>query len=213
MTSFPVAACLEVTGGSHRCRQRRRRFRCRDSARRLRERSAGRQVALKVRRCRVVRKRVQGVPETPERCTFGSHSFYLGSATFDGQTLATLLSRRKVASRHLGVWLATPFNGEPGGLGETTAVPSEHAARPEAVSSVAPRQESLGAPCVLASERPSHPDDERRSAKPSYERRKARTASTRRWSSGAGGSRSFPKMLVMCFSTARGVMKSRSPIA
>ncbi len=34
-------------------------------------------------------------------------------------------------------------------------VPPGRAARPEAVSSLAPRLTSLGAPCVLASERPS----------------------------------------------------------
>jgi len=39
-------------------------------------------------------------------------------------------------------------------------VPPGRTARPEAVSSVAPRLNSLGAPCVLASERPSHPGDE-----------------------------------------------------
>ena len=37
-----------------------------------------------------------------------------------------------------------------------------------------------------------------------------RTARTRRWSSAAAGSVSFPKMLVMCFSTARSVITSRS---
>src|SRR5262249_15887205 len=47
----------------------------------------------------------------------------------------------------------------------------------------------------------------------SYESRKRRTASTRRWSSGAAGSRSLVKMFVTCFSTARDEMKSRSPIA
>jgi hypothetical protein len=47
------------------------------------------------------------------------------------------------------------------------SVPPGRAARPEAVSSVAPTQESLGAPCVRASERPSHPCNERHSAKPS----------------------------------------------
>jgi hypothetical protein len=39
-------------------------------------------------------------------------------------------------------------------------VPPGRAARPEAVSSLAPRLTSLGAPCVLASERPSRPGDE-----------------------------------------------------
>ena len=38
-----------------------------------------------------------------------------------------------------------------------------------------------------------------------HARRKASTASTRRWSSGAGGRPSLPKMLVTCFSTARSV--------
>jgi nucleotide-binding universal stress UspA family protein len=46
-----------------------------------------------------------------------------------------------------------------------------------------------------------------------YEPRKRSTASTRRWSSGAAGRRSFVKMFVTCFSTARGEMKSRRPIA
>jgi UDP-2-acetamido-3-amino-2,3-dideoxy-glucuronate N-acetyltransferase len=45
-------------------------------------------------------------------------------------------------------------------------VPSGRAARPEAASSVAPIALLSVAPCVLASERASHPDDERRSAKP-----------------------------------------------
>jgi hypothetical protein len=48
-----------------------------------------------------------------------------------------------------------------------TAESSGRAARPEAASSVAPRLGSLGTPCVLPSERPSHPDDERHSAEPS----------------------------------------------
>src|SRR3954470_3380425 len=46
-----------------------------------------------------------------------------------------------------------------------------------------------------------------------YSRRKARTASTRRWSSELVGSRSFAKMLVTCFSTARSVTTMRSAIA
>src|SRR6266511_1613235 len=54
-----------------------------------------------------------------------------------------------------------------GGLGETQSVPSGRAARPVVASSVAPIALAIGAPCVLATERPSHPDDERRSAKPS----------------------------------------------
>jgi hypothetical protein len=49
-----------------------------------------------------------------------------------------------------------------------TAMPPGRAARPEAASSVAPVVLTTGAPCVLASERPSHPGDERHSAKPSY---------------------------------------------
>src|SRR6185312_13166098 len=55
-----------------------------------------------------------------------------------------------------------------GGLGGTQSVPSDRAARPEAVSSVAPIALAIDAPCVLASERPSRPDDERRATKPSY---------------------------------------------
>src|SRR5215510_4865534 len=51
------------------------------------------------------------------------------------------------------------------------AVPSGRAARPDAASSVAPVEVTTGAPCVLASERPSHPDDEQRPAKPSPMRR------------------------------------------
>jgi hypothetical protein len=39
------------------------------------------------------------------------------------------------------------------------------------------------------------------------------TASTRRWSSGLAGRRSFAKMLVTCFSTARSVTTMRSVIA
>ena len=46
-----------------------------------------------------------------------------------------------------------------------------------------------------------------------YERRKVSTASTRRWSSGAGARPSFPKMLVTCFSTARSVTTSCSAMA
>src|SRR5213080_3804847 len=55
-----------------------------------------------------------------------------------------------------------------GGLDETQSVPSNRAVRPEAASSVAPVVTTTGAPCVLASERPAHPDDERGSAKPSW---------------------------------------------
>ena len=47
------------------------------------------------------------------------------------------------------------------------SVPPGRAARPEAASSVTPMLKSIGAPCVLASERPSHPGDEQYSAKPS----------------------------------------------
>ena len=42
--------------------------------------------------------------------------------------------------------------------------------------------------------------------------RKASTARTRRWSSEAAGSRSFAKMLVTCFSTARSVTTMRAAI-
>jgi hypothetical protein len=41
------------------------------------------------------------------------------------------------------------------------------AGRRAAASSVAPIVVTIGAPCVLASRRPSHSDDEQRSAKPS----------------------------------------------
>ena len=41
----------------------------------------------------------------------------------------------------------------------------------------------------------------------------ASTASTRRWSSSAGGSVSLEKMLVTCFSTARSVITIRVAIA
>ncbi len=54
------------------------------------------------------------------------------------------------------------------GLTKYSAVPPGRAARPEAVSSLAPMLKSIGTPCVLASERPSHPGDEQYSAKPSY---------------------------------------------
>ena len=54
-----------------------------------------------------------------------------------------------------------------GGFGEISAEPPGRAARPEAASSVAPIATAIGAPCVLASERASHPGDERHSAKPS----------------------------------------------
>ena len=53
------------------------------------------------------------------------------------------------------------------GVAKRPAEPSGRAARPAAASSVDPMLQSMGSPCVLASERPSHPDDERRSAKPS----------------------------------------------
>ena len=55
-----------------------------------------------------------------------------------------------------------------GGLGEISAVPPGRAGRPDAASSVAPLAPAIGAPCVLASERPAHPGDERHSTKPSY---------------------------------------------
>ena len=44
-------------------------------------------------------------------------------------------------------------------------------------------------------------------------RRNATTARTRRWASASGGRRSFPKMLVTCFSIARSVTTSRAAIA
>ena len=47
-------------------------------------------------------------------------------------------------------------------LGRRAALP-----RPDAASSVAAISAAIGAPCVLASERASHPDDERHSARPS----------------------------------------------
>jgi hypothetical protein len=46
-----------------------------------------------------------------------------------------------------------------------------------------------------------------------YARRKASTARTRRWCSESALSRSFPKMDVTCFSTARSVTTRRSAIA
>ncbi len=46
-------------------------------------------------------------------------------------------------------------------------VPPGRAARPDAASSVAPIALAIGAPCVLASERASHPADERHPANPS----------------------------------------------
>ena len=52
-------------------------------------------------------------------------------------------------------------------LDETSAVPSGRPARPDAASSVAPIATAIGTPCVLASERAAHPEDERGSAKPS----------------------------------------------
>ena len=54
-----------------------------------------------------------------------------------------------------------------GRFGEISAEPPGRAARPEAASSVAPIETTIGAPCVLASERPAHPGNERHSAKPS----------------------------------------------
>jgi hypothetical protein len=55
-----------------------------------------------------------------------------------------------------------------GGIGETAAEPPGRAACPEAASSVAPIASAIGVLCVLASERPSHPGDETRSANPSW---------------------------------------------
>jgi predicted MFS family arabinose efflux permease len=55
-----------------------------------------------------------------------------------------------------------------GGLGEISAVPPGRAARSEdGVLSRARIASDTNAPCVLASERASHPDDERHSANPS----------------------------------------------
>jgi hypothetical protein len=54
-----------------------------------------------------------------------------------------------------------------GGFGETALVPPGRAGRPDAASSVAPIVLTIGAPCVLSSERPSHPGDEDRSPEPS----------------------------------------------
>jgi len=42
------------------------------------------------------------------------------------------------------------------------------AGRPDAASSVAPIATAIAAPCVLASERPAHPDDEWHPSTPSY---------------------------------------------
>src|SRR6266508_5544473 len=54
------------------------------------------------------------------------------------------------------------------GLAKHSLCRRRRAARPEAASSVAPVSRfDTRAPCVLASERPSRPDDERRSTKPS----------------------------------------------
>src|SRR5438876_2831686 len=57
--------------------------------------------------------------------------------------------------------------GGAGGFGEMQSVPPGRAARPQAVSSVAPVPTGTRAPCVLAWEQASHPGDERHSAKPS----------------------------------------------
>ena len=54
-----------------------------------------------------------------------------------------------------------------GGFGEIAAEPPGRAERRDAASSVAPIATAIGAPCVLASHRPSHPGDEHHSAKPS----------------------------------------------
>src|SRR6266487_1267370 len=55
-----------------------------------------------------------------------------------------------------------------GGFGETQLCRRAALLGPDAASSVAPVASAMAAPCVLASERASHPDDERRSAKPSW---------------------------------------------
>ncbi len=54
-----------------------------------------------------------------------------------------------------------------GGVGEIATVPPGRAARPDPASSVASVGTTTKAPCVLGSERASHPDDERHSANPS----------------------------------------------
>src|SRR5439155_20911198 len=55
----------------------------------------------------------------------------------------------------------------PGGFGEIESVSPGRAARPVAASSVAPIALAIDAPCVLPTERASHPGDELHSAKPS----------------------------------------------
>ena len=84
----------------------------------------------------------------------------------------------RVGRRHRRLGLARHPAGRPaagprgragalGGIGEIQVVPPGRAARPDAASSVAPIALAIGAPCVLASERASHPVDERHSANPS----------------------------------------------
>src|SRR5438094_709508 len=63
--------------------------------------------------------------------------------------------------------LAREAAGGVGGFGEKEAVPPGRAARPVAASSVAPIALAIGAPCVLPTERASHPGDEHHSAKTS----------------------------------------------
>jgi Pentapeptide repeats (9 copies) len=100
------------------------------------------------------------LPRAPEGSPrFGKAEFraatFTGDAVFDGSVFAGDAS-----------FLRATFRGRP--ADEMTAVPPGRAARPEdCVLSRARRSFATSAPCVLASERPSHPDDERHSAKAS----------------------------------------------
>ncbi len=67
--------------------------------------------------------------------------------------------------RHLGAGARSGLRL--GGSGEISAESPGRAGRPDAASSVAPIATTIGAPCVLASERPAHPGNERHSARPS----------------------------------------------
>ncbi len=66
-----------------------------------------------------------------------------------------------------GIGTGDDRDGHLGECDEIQSVPPGRAARPHAASSVAHVPTGTRAPCVLAWERPSHPGDERYSAKPS----------------------------------------------
>ncbi len=92
--------------------------------------------------------------------TAGLEPDYVVVADLDGPTLA--IAARVGTTRLIDNILLEAVGG-------AQVVPSSRAGRPDAASSVAPIAPAIGAPCVLASERPSHLADERRPADPFQE--------------------------------------------